>query len=417
MRRIYDPLHGFIAINQLEAQLINTWPFQRLRSIRQLGSAFLVYPGATHTRFEHTLGVMELATRIFDRCLMAGAGPVLVDPPYARQVIRLAALCHDLGHLPFSHTAEFALLGEEGHEKKTIAVISSDYLQPVWERAEATFPGCQIAKDVIKVAVGEKKLRELYPDRLPPFSSSDRALCQIISGDFFGADRIDYLLRDARCTGVSYGYFDYEQLIETIRILPSLYKADEPDMGVDQEGIEACEALLVARHFMHKRVYKYSKVKSCGFHLTRFMRILLGRDFRNRSIFEYLNWTDNEVLSALHRSAQDPQSPGYEEAIYLNDSTQRYRAFPFPSSFTENHAHELSQHMNLPPEAIGWEFPKPTPEDSHVFPVLGRDRQILSSADCLQVKIPLQSPGWVYVAPPFSQEVARVLSSFTEAEL
>ncbi len=414
MRRIYDPLHGFISLNDLESFLVDTWPFQRLRAIRQLGGTFFVYPGATHTRFEHSLGVMELATRIFDRCLMAGASADLLDPVYARQVIRLAALCHDLGHLPLSHTAEHALLGPEGHEVKTIAAIESDYLQPVWEKAKEIFPGQAVAHDVIKVAIGEKKLRQLYPGRPLAFSSGDLALGQIIAGDFFGADRMDYLLRDARCTGVSYGYFDYHQLIETVRILPSLRQGNAPDMGVEQEGIEACEALLVARHFMHKRVYQYSKVKSCSFHLTRFMKALLGNQFHQKGIEDYLDWTDHEVLSALQRSTQDPKAPGYEEAVYLSDNSQRYRAFPIPSRIDATAAQHIVNELKLPSEAIGWEFPHTLAASPHAFPVLRRDGRIASSTECLQVVIPIQSHGWVYIAPPFASQVERLLSKFTE---
>lgn len=409
MRRIYDPLHGFIALNDLEAHLVDTWPFQRLRAIRQLGGAFFVYPGATHTRFEHSLGVMELASQIFDRCLSAKSAAELPDPVYARQIVRFAALCHDLGHLPLSHTAEHALLGHEGHERKTIAAIESAYLRPIWEKAQEMFPGQSVMGDVIKLAVGEKKLLDLYPNRALAFSTTDRALCQIIAGDFFGADRIDYLLRDARCTGVSYGYFDYHQLIETVRILPSLELQGELDMGVEQDGIEACEALLVARYFMHKRVYQYSKVKSCSFHLTRFMRTLLGEDFHKKPIQEYLSWTDHEVLSALQRQSQDPHAPGYEEAVHLTDSNQRFRAFPLASNLDIEAAQKLLRHLPLPKEAIGWEFPVVHGGHSHAFPVLRRDGRIASSADCLQIAIPMQVHGWVYVAPPFAAQVEELI--------
>src|SRR3990167_8889868 len=98
--KIYDALHGFIRFNPIEQKLIDSAPFQRLRFIHQLGIAYFVYPGATHSRFEHSLGTMEIATRIAQQI---GASADWV------QIIRLAALCHDLGHLPFSHDAEEAL--------------------------------------------------------------------------------------------------------------------------------------------------------------------------------------------------------------------------------------------------------------------------------------------------------------------
>jgi len=411
MRRIYDPIHGFINLNELESLLVDSWPFQRLRSIRQLGGTFFVYPGATHTRFEHSLGVMELATRIFDRCMRVGGAPILPDPAYARQIVRLAALCHDLGHLPLSHVAEKALLGSAGHEAKTIAVLKSEFLRPVWEMAKEVFPEQHILSDTLKISIGEKKLAELYPQQPVLFSSTDRALSSIIAGDFFGADRIDYLLRDARCTGVSYGYFDYHQLIETVRILPSLEQNGELDMGVEQEGIEACEALLVARHFMHKRVYQYSKVKSCSLHLTRFMAQLMDHSFQKQPIEEYLSWTDNEVLSALQRAASDPSSPAYEEAHYVTDASSRFRALQVPPELDEAMVKKILHPLKLPAEAIAFEFSK-APAHSHAFPVLRRDGRISSSAECLAIMIPPQSKAWVYVAPAFAPVVEELL--FTE---
>jgi len=109
--KICDPVHGFIRFGELEQRVIDSRPFQRLRYIRQMGVAYLIYPGATHTRFEHSLGVMELVTRIYNT--------ISHDLPeervaYWRQILRLAALCHDMGHLPFSHTAEQVLLPEGG---------------------------------------------------------------------------------------------------------------------------------------------------------------------------------------------------------------------------------------------------------------------------------------------------------------
>src|ERR1700722_17529447 len=123
-KKIYDAVHGFIRFNSIERNLIDILAFQRLHHIRQLGITFLVYPGATHTRFEHSLGTMEVATRIFDHLLEKQMK--LPDVDYWKQIVRFAALCHDLGHLPFSHDAESTLLGDMGHEQWTIRIIQSE---------------------------------------------------------------------------------------------------------------------------------------------------------------------------------------------------------------------------------------------------------------------------------------------------
>lgn len=125
MTKIYheirDPIHVFIKLDNDEREVLNSYPFQRLRHIHQLAMSYLVYPGATHKRFEHSLGVMELAARVFDVVTnnfnihrkVRELIPEISDKDkigYWRRVLRMAAICHDLGHLPFSHAAEKELL-------------------------------------------------------------------------------------------------------------------------------------------------------------------------------------------------------------------------------------------------------------------------------------------------------------------
>ena len=135
---IRDPIHAFVRLSTDERDVLNSRPFQRLRDVHQLALTYLVYPGATHRRFEHSLGVMELASRIFDVVTSPGNVsddvrdqlPELVDDrlwTYWRQVVRMAALLHDVGHLPFSHAAEKELLPEGwAHEHLTRAMILDD---------------------------------------------------------------------------------------------------------------------------------------------------------------------------------------------------------------------------------------------------------------------------------------------------
>src|SRR3989344_4684564 len=245
-KKIYDAVHGFIPFDEFEKELIDSLPFQRLHYIRQLGIAYLVYPGATHTRFEHSLGVMHLASLIFEKICKSVRPDVFHFVPrkgssnylYWRRVLRMAALCHDLGHLPFSHVAEKALLGPKGHEAWTLQIIDSPYLQPVWDKLKE-FPAYleelterNIVEDIKKIAIGEEKWKGLTGKGFTPW---ERIVSEVITGDFFGADRIDYLIRDAKSTGVTYGLFDYQQLIETLRVLPSANRgADELLLGIDE---------------------------------------------------------------------------------------------------------------------------------------------------------------------------------------
>ena len=389
MAKIYDSVHGFIRFNDLEKKLIDSLAFQRLHYIHQLGIAYLVYPGATHTRFEHSLGVMELVSRIFDRVADKHTIP---DRTYWHQVLRLAALCHDLGHLPFSHVAEKALLGKGGHEKWTLEIIESPLLKPLWQDVRI--------EDVVKMSVGEKKLKELRPNT-PPFSSWERVLAQTISGDFFGADRIDYLLRDAQCTGVAYGLIDYHQLIEMLCILPV---QDQLELGIEENGIESCEALLLARHFMHKRVYQYASVKAYAFHMSRFMKKLPVPQTTD----QYLAYNESHVLCELSLAYQK----GDTDAAALLMREKRFKALPLPDGLTTEKLTALQKKLAIPNDRIGWELSESKKVPLGLsFPVLKRNQSITDASFCSDIVIPLGSTSWVYLSPEYEKEWEKAIQN------
>jgi len=166
---------------------------------------------------------MDLASRVFDVVtnrtnLTDSITNVLkeINSPdslmYWRRVLRMAALCHDIGHLPFSHSAEKELLPDGwDHERITKELILSDELKSIWQNVTPPLR----PEDIVKLAIGPKKAREFS------FSDWETILSEIITGDAFGVDRMDYLIRDSHHTGVAYGKFDYYRLIDTLRILPS----------------------------------------------------------------------------------------------------------------------------------------------------------------------------------------------------
>lgn len=408
VKKIYDSVHGFIHFSELESALIDSQPFQRLHYLHQLGIAYLVYPGATHTRFEHSIGVMELATRIFDQIISKyKPKDTEEDPEYWRQIIRFAALCHDLGHLPFSHVAEKAILGEAGHEKWSLEIIRSRFLEPIWEELSRMYPNRQVAADIIKLSLGEDKLAEMGG---PVFSPWEKVMCQIISGDFFGADRIDYLIRDAQCTGVSYGLFDYHQMIEMLCILPSLDGSGNLELGIDENGIEACEALLLARHFMHKRVYQYSSVKAYSFHLKRFMELL----YQNKEILyhldKYLSMTDCEVISAIRLAATDQSRPGHQDAVCLSKRGRRFEAIQVSEHFMESDLDILRESLQISENAIGLERGKKAPTQTGLsFLTLSRGGTVCTAHECSEIVIPSLSRNWIYVDSSRASDVAQAL--------
>lgn len=426
-KKIFDSVHGFIPFDEFEKELIDSLPFQRLHYIHQLGISYLVYPGANHTRFEHSIGVMALVTQMFEKVCKSVRPDVFhfvprkgsADYLYWRRVLRMAALCHDLGHIPFSHVAENALLGSQGHESWTLKIIDSTHFQPVWEKIRNS-PAYHedlierdIVKDIKKIAVGEEKWKALQGGEFTPW---ERIVSQILTGDFFGADRIDYLLRDAKSTGVVYGLFDYHQLIETLRILPSADRgAEEMQLGIDENGLESCEALLLARHFMHRRVYQYSSVKAYNFHLRRFM----AENFpisAVETIDDFLNLSDPDVICTLNKAARDPQMKGHEDAKCVIYRQHRFRAIDLPDSMTEKDIADFKKKNSIPDRDIVVEFEKDEPRGEKLnFPVSKRHVIIQNVRDCsdLLLKIPEKKTNWVYVSPQYDLVFINFLESWS----
>ncbi|NGX61200.1 MAG: Deoxyguanosinetriphosphate triphosphohydrolase-like protein [Chlamydiae bacterium] len=377
--KICDPIHGFIRFGEVEKEVIDSVPFQRLRYIRQMGVAYLIYPGAIHTRFEHSLGVMELSTRIYNTLIDENHREVPFpvageEIAYWRLIVRLAALCHDLGHLPFSHTAEKILLPDGGHEKKTRETILSPFLDPIWAKV-----GPSAREDVLKLSVSDSGFS------LNPW---EEVLCQILTEDNFGADRIDYLIRDSHFTGVGYGRFDYHQLIDTLRILPK--EGGRYALGVTESGMQSVESLWIARYMMYARVYRHPKSRLYAHHLCRFM----GRMYKNgiaEKIEEYLEHTDSRVLEALFAFARKGD---YDALVLLK------RAKPYQPVDLEGDA--SFEELQLKWGERFFIDEKEQKGGSRQFPVIGEKGEILPSTEASEFlgNIPLEGkPRQLYLHP------------------
>ncbi|MBI5345864.1 MAG: HD domain-containing protein [Chlamydiae bacterium] len=404
-KKIYDSVHGFIRFDEIERMLIDTFAFQRLHYIRQLGITYMVYPGATHTRFEHSLGVMELSSRIYERICKTLRPDVFHLIPredsndyiYWQKILRLAALCHDLGHLPFSHVAEKSLL-QEGHEKWTLKVIESPYLEKVFTELNKIplFHKKEIKNDVIKIALGEEIIKKLNINL--KLSSWEKIVSQIITGDFFGADRIDYLLRDSKSTGIVYGLFDYMQLIEMLRILPGFNKEEELQLGIDENGLESCEALLLARHFMHKRVYQYASVKSFNFHLRRFMQTIFSIKLL-QELEPFLATNDFNVIAELQLAAKDKSHKGHEDAKKIVFRSDHFKAIALSNKISKEELVAFKKKHCKNENDMDWEFSSFKKQELNVA-LSRRNRSIIraSESSVLLSSIPATYNNWVYLA-------------------
>jgi HD superfamily phosphohydrolase len=329
---IRDPIHTFIRVSSDERKVIDSRPFQRLRDIHQLALTYLVYPAATHRRFEHSLGVMELAGRVFDVITRQenrrNDAREFFRPDnelaYWRTVVRMGALCHDLGHIPFSHGAEELLPSGYHHEHLSVDVILGEELTAVWN---AMTPPIK-PRDVAKVAVGLKA----WPFERSDFSPWDELMTEIVTGNAFGVDRIDYLLRDSHHAGVGYGRFDHHRLVDSLRILRW---GDKPVIGIERGGMHAAEALQLARYFMFEQLYFHRVRRALDLHLRQFLREWLPGGTYPIAIVEHLALTDNEVLAAMRKACDDPNAAGHAAArrILRRDF---YRVLYTPSAEDRN---------------------------------------------------------------------------------
>jgi HD superfamily phosphohydrolase len=242
---VRDPLWDNIRLDADALSALDTAAMQRLRYVRQLGHAFLVYPGASHSRFEHALGAFQLARRAL--ALLAE------QPLYARlplgsaREVRLAALLHDVGHYPFSHALEEA--GFPSHEALGVAKLATG---PLGE-ALRSLGGVGLPARIGALVQGR----------------SDNPLQGLISGSL-DLDKIDYLSRDARNCGVPYGVVDVDRLLSSLTLI------ELPDgrieVGVHEKGISALESLLFAKYQMYRNVYWHHAVRSATCMFKRAVR-------------------------------------------------------------------------------------------------------------------------------------------------
>jgi HD superfamily phosphohydrolase len=297
-KAIRDPIHGLISRRPKEISLMNTGVFQRLRRIRQLAMAHLVYPGALHTRFEHCVGTMHVASEIYKRL-----GEFVETNEDEAQIVRLAALLHDIGHGPFSHVSEFVLerhyegealgdLGSRGkiHERITVQLIAGN--------AEiATVLSEEERESVVKLLEDPPK-RDFKHD--------------IISSSL-DADKMDYLLRDSYFAGVQYGRFDLEKIIDACRVHRE--GGGESYLALHHEGIYALEQLAMAKYHMGQQVYFHRIRAITDAMLVRGLTIairegdavasaLFRYDDSPQFLERYLGYDDDGLLRALMNSEQ-----------------------------------------------------------------------------------------------------------------
>lgn len=282
MLSIRDPIHGFIRADALESKLLESRPMQRLRFIRQLGWTFLIFPGAEHSRFSHVLGTMHLAGRIYDALASKSQGLLPTAPDcLERRLVRVAALVHDIGHAPFSHSAEDLFEGDIDHEDMSQRLLHTPEMASIFEQYGAGVEADAVCRVLAKEG-----------------SEVERLLSEIVTSEL-DIDKMDYLLRDSLYCGVQYGSFDLERLIDTVVPL------EDPEaggwrIGVDHGGVHALEALVMARYYMFTQVYFNVTGKVMELHYNEWLRVQNQRWPADPEAF--LEHDDVSVYHGMRRS-------------------------------------------------------------------------------------------------------------------
>ncbi len=269
-KSIFDPVHGPIRLDGVALALVNTPEFQRLWGIRQTGFAHLVFPGANHTRLEHSLGTFWVAGQMAARL---GLGAADADR------VAAGALLHDLGHGPFSHTLDAPMqeVFGFGHEALSRARIEGHEIEGPWARAEVPRVLARWGLDPARVA------DLIDPRRSRPGS---RLLRAVLHGPI-DADRIDYLQRDAYYTGVGHGAIDAVRLLDTIRNASG-------HLGFAEKGRSAVEGFLVGRALMYSSVYFHKTVRAAEMMAQAAVERLSGYPEAARPLFHL---PDGEFLA------------------------------------------------------------------------------------------------------------------------
>jgi len=258
MKVIRDPIHGYIKLDKLTLSLIDSPLMQRLRRIKQLGLSNLVYPGANHTRFEHSLGVMHLASMLIERTETVSQEE--------KDELRVAALVHDIGHGPYSHATEGLMkyYTRQRHED----------IKSIIDKTEIT----EILHD-----------NGISPEKVEAHIKGETEFGKILNSEI-DVDRMDYLVRDSHYTGVAFGLVDHERLINEMQFY-------ENSLVLTAGGVKAAESLLVSRFLMHPSVYFHHVSRIAETMFTRAVGDMIQRNELNP--FDMRKMDDGEIFGII----------------------------------------------------------------------------------------------------------------------
>lgn len=337
---IKDPVYGYIVLSNNHKPLIDSFPMQRLRRIRQLCGSDYVYVGATHCRFSHSLGVSNLAEQLMSNLV----NKLKIDPSFVEK-IKIAGLLHDIGHGPFSHVFETILINDlkKTHENMSSWLILESEINSLLERMGFD------AREISNLAVGKLgRENQLFLD-------------QIISSAV-DVDSMDYIIRDSHFSGAEYGFVDIFRLIYTMDVI-------DGNLAIDLNALSTLESFILARYESFKTIYFHKTSRAVQIMLENALHLVKNELGLNSfdSPEDYLKWDDYTAWTELLR---DPRSRpiilniskrNLLKVAYEQTSTVKKEHFPSildKASFREKIKVEIAEEAKLDPQLLWIDVPK-----------------------------------------------------------
>src|SRR5665213_2798077 len=348
---IFDNIHGYITLNQVETRILETLYYQRLRWIRQLGFSFYIFPGATHTRHAHALGVSHVMDRILKSLGLAATDDRLFDPKARderttfHRMMRLAAMLHDIGTFPFSHSIEMAYIN---HWRNQAQVTKPKYTANHEVLGSHIILNTDFEGGITRI-LKEEGIDPVELSQIIAGNSKNTLANQLMHADV-DADRMDYLIRDANHTGVKIGLFDLDFLIRALR----LHEQDGQQLlCIAEDGINVVDSFLVSRYFWYSQIihegtgYKFDLLaaKICEYFLENGMSYSFDSLMDKVALnpYEYFTFNDSYFMAKLHEflagRARHPMISELSDMLARRIPPAQVRVAPIKPTVIESEDH------------------------------------------------------------------------------
>jgi len=349
---IFDNIHGYITLNRVENRILETLYYQRLRWIRQLGFSFYIFPGATHTRHAHALGVSHIMDRILKNIGLATTEEKLFNPKCQddttvfHRTMRLAAMLHDVGTFPFSHSVE---MGYINHYKKQQRLKKTKYKANHETLGRQLIQHTDFEGGMTKI-LKEEGIDPVLLSEIIAGESKNPLANQLMHADV-DADRMDYLIRDAKHTGVNIGLFDLDFLIRSLRMFQDA--EGKKFLSIYEDGLNVVDSFLVSRYFWYSQIihegtgYKFDLLaaKICEYFLENGLIYSFDElmDELCPDPYKYFTFDDAYFVGKLHEylsgKAAHPMIRELTEMLARRQPPSQIRVQPFTSSVVESEEH------------------------------------------------------------------------------